>query len=169
MKKVLLLLTVLIPLSGTYAQGFGYDSKIDIGNGLYKVKSGEHYGIIDVNDDVVVSIEYQDILFKDGKALLTKNDVLYGIVDSLGTTKFFDTTKYNLLQYKIHPKYKYVYDGYIIVGTYYLVKGKRTTKWGYITEEGDPLRIKSKMKGGITFGKVFPTFFDDNLCISLLD
>ena len=37
----ILLLSTVISLSVTYAQGFGYDSKTDIGNGLYKVKSGE--------------------------------------------------------------------------------------------------------------------------------
>lgn len=142
----ILLLSTIISLSATYAQGFGYDSKTDIGNGLYKVKSGEHFGIIDGNDNVVVSIEYQDILFKDGKALLTRDDVLYGVVDSLGVTKTFE------IQYKVHPKYRYIYDGYIIVGN---------TKWGFITEEGEPLRIKSKINGILSFGKKFPTMFDD--------
>ncbi len=147
MKKIWLL-TLLITLSSNLckAQGFGYDSKTDIGNNLYKVKSGEHYGIIDGNDNVVVSIEFQDILFKDGKALLTKDDVLHGVVDSFGMTKTFET------QYKVHPKYRYIYDGYIIVGN---------TKWGFITENGEPLRIKSKIKGILSFGKKFPTMFDD--------
>lgn len=128
------------------AQGFGYDSKTDIGNGLYKVKSGEHYGIIDGNDNVVVSVEFQDILFKNGKALLVKGDVLYGVVDSLGMTKIFDS------QYKVHPKYRYIYDGYIIVGN---------TKWGFITENGEPLRIKSKINGIFSLGKKSPTMFDE--------
>lgn len=64
------------------AQGFGYEEKIGLFNGLYKVKSTNAYGIIDKNDNVVVSIEYQDILFGEGKALLTKDDVLWGIIDS---------------------------------------------------------------------------------------
>ena len=120
--KRIWLFTLFITLSYNLciAQGFGYDSKTDIGNGLYKVKSGEHFGIIDENDNVVVSIEFQDILFNDGKALLTKDEVLYGVVDSLGMTKTFET------QYKVHPKYRYIYDGYIIVGN---------TKWGFISEE----------------------------------
>lgn len=54
------------------AQEFGYDSKTEIGNGLYKVKSGQCYGIIDDEDKVVVSVEYQDILYRQGRALLTK-------------------------------------------------------------------------------------------------
>lgn len=139
-----LLITITFDLCK--AQGFEYDSKTDIGNGLYTVKSGEYFGIIDVNDNVVVSIEFQEILFKNGKALLTKDDVLYGIVDSLGISKTFKP------QYKVHPKYRYIYDGYIIVGN---------TKWGFITEEGEPLHIKSKIKGVSSFGKKHPTMFDE--------
>ncbi len=139
-------ISIALSLNLCHAQGFGYDSKTDIGNGLYKVKSGEYYGVIDRNDNVVVSIEYQDILFKNGKALLTKDDVLYGVVDSLGVTKTFET------QYKIHPAYRYIYDGYIVVGD---------TKYGFITEDGAPLRIKSKIKGILSLGKKSPTMFDD--------
>ena len=142
----ILLLSTIISLSVTYAQGFGYDSKTDIGNGLYKVKSGESYGIIDKNDNVVVSIEFQDILFKQGKALLTKNDILYGVVDSLGVVKVFDT------QYKVHPNYRYIYDGFIIIGN---------TKWGFITENGEPLRVKSKLKSFLSLASKLPTMFDD--------
>ena len=48
MKKFLLLTILLASCFGICkAQGFGYDAKTDIGNGLYKVKSGEYYGIID--------------------------------------------------------------------------------------------------------------------------
>lgn len=142
----ILLLSTIISLSVTYAQGFGYDCKTDIGNGLYKVKSGESYGIIDKNDNVVVSIEFQDILFKQGKALLTKNDILYGVVDSLGVVKVFDT------QYKVHPNYRYIYDGFIIIGN---------TKWGFITENGEPLRVKSKLKSFLSLASKLPTMFDD--------
>lgn len=142
----ILFLSTIISLSVTYAQGFGYDSKTDIGNGLYKVKSGDFYGIIDANDNVVVSIEFQDILFKNGKALLTRNDILYGVVDSLGRTTVLDT------QYRIHPKYRYIYDGYIIVGN---------TKWGFITENGEPLCVKSKLQWILSLGGKFPTMFDE--------
>lgn len=128
------------------AQGFEYDSKTEIGNGLYKVKSGKHYGIIDKDDNVIVSIEYQDILFKNGKALLTKENVLYGIVDSLGTIKSFPP------QYKVHPKYRYIYDGYIIVGD---------SKWGFITEDAQPLRLKNSFISFFTLSKKSPSMFDD--------
>lgn len=154
MKRVcILLLSMILSLSVIYAQGFGYDSKIDIGNGLYKVKSGDFYGVIDANDNVVVSIEYQDIIFKDGRALLTKDNVLYGLIDSLGCVKKFSGT------YKVHPKYKYVYEGYI------LVTSERNwlflDKWGYIDVDEKPLRIKQKIKGTQSAGKKSPTLFDD--------
>lgn len=149
--KKLFILTILITscLSLCKAQGFDYDDKIYIGNDLYKVKSGEYYGIIDKNDNVVVSIEFQDILFKDGKALLTKDDILHGTVDLSGKVHFFETL------YKVHPRYRYLYEGYIIVGT-----TNGNAKWGYITEEGTPLRIKSNSSEIISFGKKHPSMFD---------
>lgn len=144
MRKIFLSLLLIGYFSAVYAQGFAYDDKTDVGNGLYKVKSGDYYGIIDKNDNVIVSIEYQDILFHEGKALLIKDGFIHGIVDSLGATKMFDA------EYKVHPKYRYIYDGYIIVGE---------DKWGYIDENGNPLRIKAK--GFFSLGKKSPTQFDD--------
>ena len=154
MKRIFfLLLSTAISLSVTYAQGFGYDSKTDIGNGLYKVKSGDFYGVIDENDNVVVSIEYQDIVFKDGRALLTKDNVLYGLIDSLGSVKNFSGI------YKVHPKYKYVYEGYIPVS--FVKNWMFPDKWGYIDVDERPLKIKQKIKGSQSAGKNLPTLFDD--------
>ena len=149
----ILLLSIIISLSVSYAQGFGYDSKTDIGNGLYKVKSGDFYGVIDADDNVVVSIEYQDIVFKDGRALLTKDNVLYGLIDSLGSVKNFSGT------YKIHPKYKYVYEGYIPVS--FVKNWMFPDKWGYIDVDEKPFKIKQKIKGAQSVGKNVPTLFDD--------
>ncbi len=136
----------LISIVTTNAQGFEYDSKMAIGNNLYKVKSGQYYGIIDDKDDVVVSIEYQDILYRQGKALLTKDNILYGIVDSLGKVKSFEP------KYKIHPRFKYIYDGYILVGD---------SKWGYLSEEGEPLFFNTTSKGALIFLKKPFMIFDD--------
>lgn len=136
-----------------HAQGFGYDIKTDIGNGLYKVKSGECYGIIDANDNVIVSIEFQDIVFRNGKALLTKNDVLYGLIDSLGVVKNYSGV------YKVHPKYRYIYEGYIPVS--YVKNWVFPNKWGYIDENEKPFKIKQKIKGTLSAGKNSPTLFDD--------
>lgn len=128
------------------AQEFGYDSKTEIGNGLYKVKSGQCYGIIDGEGKVVVSVEYQDILYRQSRALLTKNNILYGVVDSLGKVKSFEP------KYKIHPQFRYIYDGYIIVGD---------SKWGYLSEDGKPLFFNTKSKGAFIFLKKSFMIFDD--------
>ena len=155
MRKILLILTALLcSLTTIYAQGFGYDEKIDLGNGLYKVKSGNYYGIIDANDNVVASIEFQDILFKNGKALLTKDDKLLGVIDTTGLIKSFKE------EYIIHPKFRYIYEGYILVSP---IKKWQLgyNKWGYITENGEPLKMVSKMRGAYSYSKKSPTFFDD--------
>lgn len=136
MRIYLFFLLSIIYYLAVKAQGFDYDSKIDIGNNLYKVKSGQFFGIIDDKDNVVVSVEYQDILFRQGKALLTKNNILCGIVDSLGHVKTFDP------KFKVHPVFRYVYDGYIIVGS---------SKWGYISEYGVPLLFNKKIKGSLIY------------------
>ena len=142
----LLFVLSLISIIKANAQGFGYDSRTAIGNNLYKVKSGQYYGIIDDKDNVVVSVEYQDIRYRQGKALLTKDNTLYGVVDSLGKIKSFEP------KYKIHPQFRYIYDGYIIVGD---------SKWGYLSEDGKPLFFNTKSKGAFVFLKKSFMVFDD--------
>ena len=151
--KLLITFLLIISFSSAIAQGFGYDSKEDLGHGLYKVRSGDYYGIIDVDDNVVVSIEYQNITFKDGKALLTKKDVLLGLVDSIGNVKTFSGI------YKIHPYYRYIYEGYIIVS----LSDELTypNKWGYVDENERPLRMQQKVKGSRSILPNKPTMFDD--------
>ena len=142
----LLFVLSLISIIKANAQGFGYDSRTAIGNNLYKVKSGQYYGIIDDKDNVVVSVEYQDIRYRQGKALLTKDNTLYGVVDSLGKIKSFEP------KYKIHPQFRYIYDGYIIVGD---------SKWGFLSENGKPLFFNTKSKGAFIFLKKSFMIFDD--------
>ena len=149
MRKLLLVAFCIVSsLTLCGAQGFGYDSKIELGNGLFVVRSSDSHGIIDAKGNVVVSIEYQELLFRNGKALLTKGNVLYGVVDSLGRVKSIPPI------FNVHPKYRYVYDGVIVVGH---------TKWGFITENGEPIqcRTKSKVKGLVSMGRNYPTMFDD--------
>lgn len=154
MKRLyLILLFCFTGITTFYAQGFGYDSKIELENGLYKVKSGDYYGIIDKDENVVVSIEYQDILLRKGKALLTKEDVLLGIIDSVGNIKSFNG------EYKVHPRFRYVYEGFIPVSQ--TNKRRLQNKWGYIDEYGAPLRMKQKMEGTLSAGKKYPTLFDE--------
>lgn len=154
MKRIFVLTLFVFLLSNVYAQGFGYDDKIDIGNGLYKVRSGDYYGIIK-DENVIVSLEYQDIRFKDGKALLTKDGILYGLVDSLGNVRKYSGS------YKIHPYYRYVYDGFILVSLIETHIVAYQDKWGYIDEYEQPLRIK-KLKGTIpVLNNNMPTLFDE--------
>lgn len=145
-RLLILFMLSLISIVTANAQGFDYDSRIAIGNNLYKVKSGQCYGIIDGSGNVVVSVEYQDILYRQGKALLTKDNILYGVVDSLGKVKSFET------KYKIHPQFKYIYDGFIIVGD---------SKWGYLSEKGEPLFFNTKLRGSFIFLKKTFMIFDD--------
>lgn len=153
MKNIFLTLFTIVSFSIANAQGFGYDSKIDLGNGLYKVKSGGYYGVVDNNDDVVVSIEYQDIIFREGKALLTREDVLLGLIDTLGMVKKFSGI------YKIHPYYRYVYDGYILVS--FVDEMTYPDKWGYVDANENPLRMQQKIKGTRSYLPNKPTMFDD--------
>ncbi len=154
MKKILLLgIMIMEIISSINAQKLGYDEKIDLGNGLYKVKDGIFYGIIDQNDNVVVSLEYQDILFHHGKGLLTKNNMLVGVIDSTGMIKNFEE------EYRVYPQYRQIYEGYILVSP--ISKWRNiNNKWGYITEDGEPLQVKSKIKGVLSGGKKKPTLFD---------
>ena len=84
---------------------------------------------------------------------MTKDNVLYGLIDSLGSVKNFSGT------YKVHPKYKYVYEGYIPVS--FVKNWMFPDKWGYIDVDEKPLKIKQKIKGTQSAGKNSPTLFDD--------
>lgn len=146
MKNFILVIAALLSLPFVHGQGFEYDMKTDLGHGLHKVKSGDYYGIIDDNDNVIVSVEFQDISFMNGRALLIKDGYIEGVVDSIGGIKLFD------IKYKAHPKFRYIYDGCVIVGN--------DDKWGFMTADGEPLRIKSKIKDLFSFGKKRPIMFD---------
>lgn len=130
---LLCLLFSLIPLSAKYDV---YDFREPIGNGLYKVRSGQsYYGIVDANNNVVVSVEYDDIKFSEGKALLSKRNRLYGYVDSLGRVKRFSG------EYRVHPLFRYFYDGYIPVAN-------EKNKWTFINEDENLIITRYHEKKG---------------------
>lgn len=137
------------------SQGFEYSEKEDLGNGLFKVKSGNFYGIIDRNDNVIASVEYQNIQFKEGKALLTKDDRLWGIIDSIGIIEKFNG------EYKVHTKYKYVSEGFIPVSSTNKNQWTAIPKWGYINSGGIPYKLSTKIKGVKSIGKKGGAMFDD--------
>lgn len=154
MKRLFVLLMSSIVVMSTYAQGFQYDEKKDLGNNLYKVKSGNFYGIIDSSDKVVVSMEYEDIVFKDGKALLTKENKLLGIVDLNGKVKKFSGI------YLVHPQFRFVYDGYIPVKFVKNPSQLQSAVWGFVDENERPFKITQKIEGVRKGGKEIPTLFD---------
>lgn len=154
MKKLYLILLFCLACPGMLlAQGFDYDEKEPLLNDLYKVRSGKAYGIVDGEDNVVVSIEYQNLLFREGLALMTKEDVLWGVVDLKG-----NVTELNG-EYKVHPVYRYVYEGYIPVA--HVDKWAFAQKWGYIDLFGRPYRVSDKIKGVVSAGKNYPSLFDE--------
>ena len=84
-------LLLLLCCSTLWAQNFGELQKEQFGKGLYKVQSGEHYGIFDSNDNVIVSVEYENILLSlDRIAVLRKSDgCVYGSVTETGEVSFY--------------------------------------------------------------------------------
>lgn len=78
MKIIIAIILAMGCASVAYSQVLGYSDKEDLGNGLVKVKSENSYGIMDKNDNVIVSVEYQDIVFREGRALLIKDGYLRG-------------------------------------------------------------------------------------------
>lgn len=113
------------------AQSIGYTEKTPLGHGFFKVKSGNAYGLIDTTDKVIVSVEYHDIRFKEGRALLIHGDNyrLYGYVDTLGHIRAFDK------EYYADPTYPYFSEGYLAVRN-------KKNKWGYINGNETPIKQK---------------------------
>lgn len=132
--------------SSFLSSGMGYEENVLISEGLYKVKSGPFYGIVDRNGKVYVSVEYQDFQFCDGKALLTKDDYLWGIVDTQGNVKSFNG------EYRV--RYRCMSQGFIAV-----CPKKVKDKWGFIKENGEPFIVNGPVKGILSFGKKTPTLF----------
>ena len=155
MKIIIAIILAMGCASVAYSQVLGYSDKEDLGNGLVKVKSENSYGIMDKNDNVIVSVEYQDIVFREGRALLIKDGYLRGIVDSIGNIKEVNG------EYKVHPKYKYVSEGFIPVS--FTIKNllKSMEKWGYVDTNGEPYKLSGKIKGGRFMGKKGVVLFDD--------
>lgn len=157
MKRLLLLYLLLFTVSQVYSQGFDYTVREELGNDLIKVKSGNFYGVINQNDQVIVSVDYQDIIFREGKALLIKDNKITGILDSLGNVKNFSNT------YTAHNKYKYVYDGMIPVEVSIASSNGTQIKYGFINTDGKPFKLTSKIKGFNRSSAKRLTLFDDIL------
>lgn len=133
---------VCCPIS---AQRLRYDEKIELSCGLTKVKSNNRYGLLDADGRLKLPVEFQDIVFREGRALIIHfgSNHLYGYVDSLGVIKHFKK------DYFLNMNYPYFSYGFICV-TDKAIDGK----WGYINYDEKSLSAElSALKSGIFVSK----------------
>lgn len=128
MRKIVWMAVLLLLPGLMFAQNSYNLKKEDFGDGLFKVKSGNCYGIFDKNDNVIVSVEYEDIVLSDdGIAVLKKNDdCVYGSVSAIGTVANFEK------EFKLNPEYPYYADGCLLVK----YVGESRDKWFYVDNKG---------------------------------
>ncbi len=108
-----------------------------LNNGLLKVNNSGLFGLHDENGNVVVSAEYDDIIFYDGVAVLIKGDYAYGRVNDSGEKFFFEKP------FLFNKKYPFYSEGYLVVGKQGLLD-KEKIKWMYIDEFGNQLEMSKK-------------------------
>lgn len=133
-KKVFFVLIFFIFCLSLSVQASKFDEKIDLGNGLFKVKANNRWGLIDKNDNLILSVEYNEPLFMNGKAVLSKygSQQIAGIVDSVGNFK-------ETPQYYVNVAYPFVTDGMLAV------KETPDGEWGFLnTDTGDLLTVNIK-------------------------
>lgn len=100
---------------------------------LYKVQSGNYYGICDENENILVSVEYSDIIFVGDIGLLTKNNGrVYGYVKTDGKVLYFSE------EYDFNPKFPYYSEGYLPVKK---VLRSNKEQWLYLDIYGEPIPI----------------------------
>lgn len=134
-KNIIILSFSLFYTFSAIAQTIGFDEKVDVGNGLYKVRSNERWGLIDKDDQLKLSVEYNEPQFLNGYAVITQfgTDQLVGVADSTG---YLTTWEPNFM---INKEYPFVSDGMLVVRE----KGK--DKWGYLNiETGELLSVVLK-------------------------
>lgn len=140
-----LIMTLLLCVSTLDAQNYGELKREEFGDGLYKVQSGNYYGVFDDKDNVIVSVEYENILLsQDGLAVLRKdNGCVYGSVSDKGIVSIFKKP------YKYHTNYPFYAEGYLPVKN---TKGSAKEKWFYVDDKGEQLK---KNVGGFLFPLTF--------------
>lgn len=120
------------------AQSYAGVEKFPLKCGLMKIKNGDYYGIYDANDKVVVSVEYQDIVFVEGIAVLTKREgTVHGYITEDGKVKMFDEA------YEYHPHFPFFSNGYLpvrkIIKTRVEFDASGEGRWMFIDESGSPI------------------------------
>lgn len=133
-KKILFVVISFMFCLFSLAQISRFDEKVDLGNGLFKVKANNRWGLVDKNDNLILSIEYNEPLFMNGKAVLSKygSQQIAGIVDSIGN--FRET-----LPYYVNVGYPFVTDGMLAV------RETPNGEWGFLnTDTGELLTVNFK-------------------------
>lgn len=133
-KKILAVLLYAICCLPICAQSNTFDEKVDLGNGLFKVKTNNRWGLVDKDDNLKLSIEYNEPLFMNGKAILSKygSQQISGIVDSVGNYR-------ETPPYYVNLAYPFVTDGMLVV------KETPNGEWGFLnTDTGELLTVNFK-------------------------
>lgn len=132
--KIFVFLALLFSYSVVFGQNGNYEERIGVGNGLYKVKSHNRWGIVDSNDNLKLSVEYNEPLFMNGKAVITQfgSKQLAGVIDSTGSFT-------QLPPYYINAAYPFVCDDMLAV------RQSDKGRWGFInTTNGEELKVQFK-------------------------
>lgn len=132
---------VIFPFIEAFAQSGNFDQKVAVGNGLYKVKSHDRWGIVDSNNNLKLSLEYNEPLFMNGRAIITAfgSKKLVGIVDSIG--QFTQYPGYN-----VNTAYPFVCDDMLAVQD-------ENGKWGFLDIGRNEL-LKVHIQGAKTKNKL---------------
>lgn len=128
-----------------FAQGLRFDEEVKLSCGLTKVKSNNRYGLLDAEGKLKLSVEFQDIVFREGRALIINfgSNHLYGHIDSLGVIKHFKE------DYFLNMNYPYYSCGFVSVSDK-AIGGK----WGYMNYDEKLLSIELKaIKSGLFTSK----------------
>lgn len=135
--STLVMMIVLASSSSAQTNKTGYE--VPINDNLTKVCSGNRFGL-KMSGEILVPVEYNNINFKNGIAVLSKADgLVYGNVREDGTVFYFQKPKYRIVK-----NLDYYSDGFL------LVKHPQREKHMYIDYAGNPLKA-----GGTTFNVVF--------------
>ena len=164
--KYILLLFCLIQSEQLCAQSVSWallprtcSSLTAIGNGMYRISDGVHYGVIDIKGDEIVPIEYTSITpFYNGIALVLSRDRVAGTLNSFRVFHPFEENYY-------------VLDGQEFYSEGFLTVKNQKGEKGYIDVEGKPMgfdkgytRIKPYTEGyAAVFRKSQFLLVDENL------
>lgn len=116
------------------AQGDNFEKKEKVGEGLYKVMSHNRWGIVDDNNNLKLSLEYNEPVFMNGKAVITNFGTaqLAGIIDSAGNFK-------KMPPYFVDLSYPFVSEDMLAV------RATETGDLGFInTSTGEMLNLQLK-------------------------